>query len=39
MVNELESAETAFIQTATFQGAAKNENKRPIIINNGAPGV
>ena len=35
---ELDNADKRFTQTATFSGAAKNENKRPIIINNGAPG-
>jgi hypothetical protein len=35
---ELERAETLFIHTATFSGAAKNEKILPISINNGAPG-
>ena len=38
MVNELEIADKALIQTATDSGAAKKENKRPKTINNGAPG-
>ena len=36
--NELDKAESLLILTATFSGSAKNENRRPIIINKGAPG-
>jgi hypothetical protein len=38
IVKELDRAESAFIQTATFSGDAKSENNFPKIINNGAPG-